>query len=217
MPVVTLYLARHGQTAANAAGVLQGSSLNSELNERGLQQAEALAQGLKGTPIDRIYASELRRAIQTAEKCQVLHPTAPLTKDARLNEISWGIVDGTDFKKAKPIMTPVTEQWKAGDFDARIENGESAHEFQQRILSATVGILNDCIDNGYSRVLVCAHGRWIRVFVATVIMRDLSAMHELPPHTNCSYHEVRVNLDGRASDLDNLVFEPVRMNVHDHL
>ncbi|ORX69481.1 phosphoglycerate mutase-like protein, partial [Linderina pennispora] len=196
-----LYLARHGQTAANAASVLQGSSLNGELNERGLRQAEALAQGLKDTPIDRIYASGLRRAIQTAEKCQVLHPTAPLTKDARLNEISWGIVDGTDFKKAKPIMTPVTEQWKAGDFDARIENGESAQECQDRIVLAVIDILNESVEKGHRNVLLCLHGRLLRVIMATLVSRDLRTMSDFP-HTNCSYHEVSVEVNSSVTSLE---------------
>lgn len=59
-----LLLVRHGETALNAARVLQPP--DTPLSERGLAQAEALAQRLATEPIKRLWSSDLPRAWQTA-------------------------------------------------------------------------------------------------------------------------------------------------------
>jgi probable phosphoglycerate mutase len=53
------YLCRHGETDANATHCLQGSGIDLPLNERGLQQAEALATELKDIDVDVIVSSSL--------------------------------------------------------------------------------------------------------------------------------------------------------------
>ncbi len=63
----TLILAmRHGETAWNVEGRIQGH-LDVPLNELGQWQAERLAQALRQESLDVVYASDLRRAMQTAE------------------------------------------------------------------------------------------------------------------------------------------------------
>ena len=49
--MTTLYLVRHGETIDNAAQILQGQ-LQGELNEKGIQQAEATRDKLKNEQID---------------------------------------------------------------------------------------------------------------------------------------------------------------------
>ena len=56
---------RHGQTADNAAGILQGHR-DTLLDELGRTQARWAAERLKDTQIDAIYASDLKRAFETA-------------------------------------------------------------------------------------------------------------------------------------------------------
>ncbi|KAI8321573.1 phosphoglycerate mutase-like protein, partial [Martensiomyces pterosporus] len=188
-----LFLARHGQTAANASSILQGSRLNYPLNEHGHQQAAALAEGLKNQEIDWIITSKLERAIQTAQAVGKYHPGAPFTSDARLNEISWGVLDGTDITKAKPTLNPVVERWKAGDFDARVEDGDSAAECRERSLQAFSDILQEVKEKKYRNVFICIHGRILRVIMATLVAKDLRKMPAFA-HTNCCYHHISVEL-----------------------
>ena len=61
-----LYLIRHGESAFNAEGRIQGQ-MNPPLSELGRRQAVALAPALAGLEIDAIYASPLERAFATAE------------------------------------------------------------------------------------------------------------------------------------------------------
>lgn len=65
---LTILLLRHGQTDANAAGVIQGH-LPTPLNDLGHEQASRLARRLstEGPHIDVLVSSDLKRAAQTAE------------------------------------------------------------------------------------------------------------------------------------------------------
>jgi probable phosphoglycerate mutase len=59
-------LIRHGETEWNATGRIQGHHPVS-LNERGRQQAQAIAQRLQNDPFDALYSSDLSRATETAQ------------------------------------------------------------------------------------------------------------------------------------------------------
>ncbi len=89
------YFVRHGQTAANAAGLKQGT-INTEityLSETGKKQAESLRKGFDISFADQIIASPLQRTKDTAA---ILNRDAnlPVTYDKRLLEISYGSWDG---------------------------------------------------------------------------------------------------------------------------
>ena len=56
-----LYIMRHGETAWNVEGRLQGQS-DTELNENGVRLAKVTAEGLKNIPFDLGISSPLRRA-----------------------------------------------------------------------------------------------------------------------------------------------------------
>ena len=90
-----IYLIRHGQTAKNKEGVLQGRS-NFPLNEAGKQQAKAAGEMLKaaGISFDKVYTSPLIRAVQTAE---IIAGDIPLTADDRLIEMDYGPYEGADL------------------------------------------------------------------------------------------------------------------------
>jgi broad specificity phosphatase PhoE len=61
---MSLCLVRHGETALNAARILQPA--DTPLSARGLEQAQALAKRLAGEPMAGILSSDLPRALQTA-------------------------------------------------------------------------------------------------------------------------------------------------------
>ncbi|KKK94352.1 hypothetical protein LCGC14_2683730, partial [marine sediment metagenome] len=61
-----LYCIRHGESTYNAEGRIQGQS-DVPLSELGRRQGEAVAAALRAEPVEAIYSSPLRRAMQTAE------------------------------------------------------------------------------------------------------------------------------------------------------
>jgi hypothetical protein len=90
--VTTIYLARHGETDWNAQARWQGHA-DTPLNERGRTQAQALAGRLAAVPFAAAYASDLRRARETAE-IVVDGRDLPLRIDPRLREIDVGSWQG---------------------------------------------------------------------------------------------------------------------------
>ena len=88
----TIYLVRHGETVDNVRQIMQGQT-QGELNERGREQARQVAERLAGEHIDAVVASDLQRAIQTAEAIAVRHGL-PVTTTPLLRERDWGSFTG---------------------------------------------------------------------------------------------------------------------------
>lgn len=61
----TIYITRHGETASNAAVIIQGRQ-NIPLNDRGRQQAKEKAEQFSSCSINYICASPLDRTVETA-------------------------------------------------------------------------------------------------------------------------------------------------------
>ncbi|KAJ2050516.1 hypothetical protein H4S04_002552 [Coemansia sp. S16] len=215
MVQVNLFFARHGQTDANAQQLLQGSGLNGPLSTVGRQQAAALGTALRSEDLDMVVASGMERAMETARHVLSHHQGLTMSTDPRLNEISWGKMDGASFKTADPFLAPVVSRWDSGDFDAKIEGGESINDCRRRLLAAVTDILKEVKEKGHKNVFVCMHGRVLRVLMAALVDKDMKRMSRFT-HTNCCYHHIRVDIVGDI-DLDEMVFEAVRIDVRDHL
>ncbi|KAJ2807219.1 hypothetical protein H4S07_003636 [Coemansia furcata] len=214
MVVVNMFFARHGQTDANAQQLLQGSGLNGPLSVIGRQQAAALGTAMRDQDLDMVVASGMERAIETARHVLEHYQDLTMSTDARLNEISWGIMDGASFKTADPLLEPVISRWDSGDFDAKIEGGESINDCRRRLLAAVKDVLLEVKAKGHRNVFVCMHGRVLRVLMAALVDKDMTKMKRFT-HTNCCYHQIRVDVED--VDLDKMVFEAVRIDVRDHL
>ena len=92
-------IVRHGQTEWNTRGIRQGH-LDSELTEKGIIQAKALAQRLARERFSALYCSDLGRAVQTAKEIANITGHEIVT-DARLRERSLGIFQGLSGEEIK--------------------------------------------------------------------------------------------------------------------
>ena len=90
--MTTILLVRHGETVDNARQIMQGQT-QGELNEQGREQALKVAERLSSEPIDAVVASDLHRAIQTAEYIAMPHGL-PVTTTKLLRERDWGSFTG---------------------------------------------------------------------------------------------------------------------------
>src|SRR5688572_10047107 len=93
-----IILVRHGETAWNAEGRIQGH-LNTPLNEVGVTQAAALGTRFKSEPIEAIYSSDLDRANRTAGPIGA-HDGRRIELDARLRERHLGVLQGLTREEA---------------------------------------------------------------------------------------------------------------------
>jgi broad specificity phosphatase PhoE len=93
---ITLTFVRHGETSANAAGIISTAPPGEPLDATGVLQADAVAAKLSadGTAYDAIFTSDAIRTQQTAAPFALLHPTLPVTHLGGLNEVNGGIFEG---------------------------------------------------------------------------------------------------------------------------
>jgi broad specificity phosphatase PhoE len=122
---VRIYVARHGESEANVAGVASGWS-DVALTARGRQQARELADTMRGIPLDAIYSSTLSRSRETAETAAAGRAVQALPG---LRERNWGAFT------MKPNTDPeyVRRRGIPGD---SLDGGESAEQFYERVRGA---------------------------------------------------------------------------------
>lgn len=121
-----LVLLRHGESTANAAGVLLGRT-DAPLTEKGERQAAALA-GLLG-PVVRLVSSPLARARDTAA---ALGLGLPVEIDERWIEVDYGEHEG---RPLTAVPADVWQRWRT-DPAFRPERGETLAEVGQRVGAA---------------------------------------------------------------------------------
>ncbi|MCE2709145.1 MAG: histidine phosphatase family protein [Algoriphagus sp.] len=177
-----IYLVRHGQTDYNLQGVVQGSGIDAPINATGRAQAEAFFRTYRSVPFDRVYHSALLRTRQSVQGFIDLGlPTCMLPE---LNEISWGDFEGTP-------MTPeegqyyqfMLHQWQLGNLDYAIAGGESPNAVAERLSKALEILLKDT----GKTLLVCMHGRAMRIFLSILCQTDLKDMDQYEHNNLCLY------------------------------
>ncbi len=143
--MTTLFLVRHGETYDNANQMMQGQT-QGQLNATGVAQAEALAERLRDEHFDAIVASDLHRAVQTAEIIARPH-ALPVVTTPLLRERDWGDFTGRYIPDLKglpfPENTEKMEQLlaRAGKFLDFIRTNYPG----QQVLAVGHGIINKAI------------------------------------------------------------------------
>lgn len=180
-----LYIVRHGQTDLNKLGIVQGRGKDTSLNAEGLLQADLFYHSYKTVPFDKIYISELRRTQQSIQ--QFIDLGIPYQKLSGLDELAWGIYEGAESTaETKLAFLNIMRQWTTGELDAKFENGESPNEVQARQKEALETIMSHPEEKN---VLICMHGRAMRLFLCLLTNQPLTKMDEFP-HQNLVLYKV---------------------------
>lgn len=229
-----LYLVRHGESTYNAEGRIQGQS-DAPLSELGHRQTEAVAAALANLPIEAVYASPLRRALETAQRIAEKHICGAAVPAAGGGSAA--------VPAAIAGETPAPQPWPGGplavhtdrrlmELDAGVFEGrlrsELADIYPTEFAQWLSGDEDFVIPGGESRrqlaVRGCAALRWIaaaghrQAVVVThggllsVTLRSLLNLHEpLPPFSLQNGSITRVTCDERGQ------FALVALNEADHL
>jgi probable phosphomutase (TIGR03848 family) len=126
----TLLLIRHGENDFVKKHRLAGRLPGVSLNDKGRQQALAIAEKLATAPLKAIYSSPLERAVETAEPLAKAFNLPVLTRPG-LIETDPGEWTGQSFKKLGRTQVWRTVQSAPSRF--RFPGGEAFAECQQRI------------------------------------------------------------------------------------
>jgi broad specificity phosphatase PhoE len=167
-----LILVRHGETAWNREGKVQGFS-DIELSEVGRQQARQVAASLKDSRIVAIYSSPLLRAHQTARIINEYHGV-PIHLEAGLMEMNQGSFEGLSFKELMACEKDFLNRWIADPASVRMPDGESLAELQARAWE----VIREIADKG-DDVLVVSHSFTISSILCKIENVSLSKFRKL--------------------------------------
>jgi len=154
-----LVLIRHGESLATVDRVVGGMQGDQGLSELGISQCIALRDRLARTheldPVDVLFTSDLRRAVQTAE---TIAPglglqTDDIVREHALCELDPGIGDGLSWEEFERLYG--LPDMRADPYARLAPEGESLAEFQVRVGRALTAIANDHV--GQTIVIAC-HG-----------------------------------------------------------
>jgi probable phosphomutase (TIGR03848 family) len=179
--VATVILVRHGRTAANATGVLAGWTPGVHLDDKGREQAAAVAARLSVVPLAAVVTSPLERTRETAEHLLADRDPAPVLEvDERVGECRYG--DWTN----QPLKTLAKDPlWKVvqGHPSAAVfpgAEGESLAEMSARAVAAVrdwnIRLSVDGADPTYA---VVSHGDVIKAITADALGMHLDAFQRL--------------------------------------
>ena len=197
-----IYIIRHGETALNVNGVMQGQ-IDEPLNENGRALAALTGRGMRGIRFDACISSPLSRARETAEI--VLRESGnrlPIRTDDRLLEMDFGDIDARKITE----MGDVSMSFFLTPFQfPGFPNGETIHDLCQR----TQPFLRELIarDDGKT-YLISTHGCAMRAMVND-LMEDPSDFWLGHAPYNCSFTIVEASGgDARITDIDRVFYDP---------
>lgn len=177
--------------------------MDSELNDKGRQQALKFFQAYHHIAFDRIYTSELKRTIQSVDP--FIQKGLPHTTLAALNEISWGKLEGlVSTPQSYRAYLGMLEDWKAGLLDRQIEGGESPNDLYKRQKKGLNYLLEQ---HAEQQILICTHGRALRSFLCLLTNHPLAEMDQFR-HSNLCLYQLEGGQNG---------FEIIQANSIDHL
>ena len=204
---------RHGQTDWNAKHRIQGGIAEIDLNEDGVRQAEAAADGMSraGLAFDRIYSSPFRRAMHTAEiVCSRVGGT-PIP-DERIHEINFGEYEGTPYLDGGFCDDNIRAAFE--NPPAYVPRGGETFD---HVLSRVRDFLDNelkPIENSCRSILVVAHGGVLHAVVTLVLGLDVSRFWE-GRQRNCCVHVADL-VDGRFA-LVHRSLDPATTDFRRHL
>ncbi|MEC8702123.1 MAG: histidine phosphatase family protein [Bacteroidota bacterium] len=194
-----LYIIRHAETEYNRKGIIQGSEVDSDINDVGESQANSFYEYYKNINFDKIYVSDLKRTFQTIRR--FTEKGSSYEKLKEFNEISWGVNQGKsdDLEDYARLI----DTWLAGNLDNKFEEGESPNEMSERLVKG----FDKVLDDDHDTVLLCIHGRALRILLSKIIDNDLTKMDKYV-HSNTGLYIL---------EYKNGKYEILGSNLRDHL
>ena len=177
--------------------------MDTDLNETGIKQARAFYNAYKHIPFDKIYTSTLKRTHQTVQA--FINDGIPWVQFAGLDELAWGIYEGQEStEENRSAFRAMLRNWQKGDLRLKFEKGESPLEVKERQLEVLEKLIEK---NDDQNILVCMHGRAIRLFLCVLLDLPLIDMEKFP-HLNTTLYKLKY---------DREKFEIIDFNNTDHL
>ncbi len=180
-----LYLIRHGESEANRLRRFAGN-YDVDLTELGYRQASRIPSAFDGVQIDAIFASDLKRAYNTAVPLAEARGIE-IKKNPDFREICAGAWEGALFDEILEKHASDYAVWKTDIANAVCTGGESVAHLAERVLAAITKIAEE-----YSgkTVVIATHATPIRTLVTRWKTGELRNMKDFPWVPNASVTRV---------------------------
>ena len=162
--MVKIVLLRHGETDWNKQEIFRGRA-DVDLNERGREQARAVATALRNVRINAIYSSPLRRAVETAETIAAPHRLEVRIDDGFI-DFDYGAWQGLSHNEVQRRYSKLYKAWLEKPHTVRLEGGESLRSVRRRAMRSLQSIVER--DDG-DTVVIVSHRVVNKVILCSVL------------------------------------------------
>jgi len=169
-----VYLARHGEVLHAAEGRFFGHT-DVALSPVGAAQAAALGERLAAEPIEAVYASDLRRARESATPLALARGTDVIALPP-LREMAMGRWEGLTFAEIHAREPELCARWLADPFAMPFPEGEGLADLRARAVPALRRVIER---HAGRRIAVVAHGGTNRVILAEALGLPLANIFRL--------------------------------------
>jgi probable phosphoglycerate mutase len=184
-----LILWRHGQTAWNAEGRIQGQH-DAKLDETGREQARVAAERLAARKPTLLVSSDLSRCSDTAAELAARTGLTP-RHDARLRERGFGAWETRTRDEVRERWPAAFARWTRGEpiDEAGVEPTDSVGE---RVAAVLLDIVET---NPGETVVVTTHGGAVRHVIEALLKWPHDVVYSVSALGNCHYSELRHHPD----------------------
>ncbi len=197
-----LYLVRHGESEWNTERRIQDNHSGNGLSEVGRRQAQRLGARMREQEFDKVYCSDVQRAVETAEIA--LGRVDNIQFLDTLREISFGGWGGKQVEQIVKEYPGMMEKWFNKPTSVSIDGGEDMADFRKRVVK-TFNEITGRIDS--ENVLVITHGGVICSYLTYILGMDLDDLWSFSlPNASLTIismeYRPRLRLFGDTSHLD---------------
>jgi len=164
-----IYLIRHGESIANTECRYQGVTYDTPLSKLGKKQARELAKSSQKIKLNKIIASPLLRARQTAEIVAQVKNMKVIVEQ-KIIETNHGLWEGKHKDDIAKIWPHIYKRWQKFPSSVSFPEGERFLETQQRVIKWWASFIQNTLED----TLIVSHDNIIRIIVAKILNMKLN-------------------------------------------
>jgi len=190
-----IIITRHGETLENQEGIIQGN-LPGTLSQKGIEQAEKLAERLKEEKLDKVFSSDLARSSDTTRIILKYHKEVPVEFTRELRERNLGELQG----KRKEDLG-IDKNKLVGDYLSNKEGETSEQMFERGKV-----FINKLINNFPEKtILLVGHNGINKAIILTILGKTIENIREIESQKNTAITIINIKNDRITMKVHNCI------------
>ncbi|MBI5556342.1 MAG: histidine phosphatase family protein [Deltaproteobacteria bacterium] len=181
--VKNLYLVRHGETYFNLEDRIGGDS---DLTEKGLAQAQALADYFTDVSIPIIFTSNHKRTMQTASPIAARQKECSIIALPEFNEIHAGICEGMTYQEIREKMPQIANARNRNKYGYVYPEGEGYVTMEKRVHRGLKKVFY--LNNYNENIMIVGHRAVNRMILSDFVFRPKEEVPYIYMPQNRYYH-----------------------------